>query len=159
MALMPEKPADEPQTFARHNRLTCGGMAQVMQAQAAELRVRANRAPARNEAGLPPRLCVARKQVRIRVAHTGQRGDVRPRGRAERDRARAGLRIGYVDRVLTNVAAAQIEQFASAASDESQQPDGGDGLGPAAFDSVERAPEPGQLVPRQGTEQPASSRS
>ncbi len=35
MPVVPEKPADELQTFARHNRLTCGGMAQVMQVQTA----------------------------------------------------------------------------------------------------------------------------
>ena len=46
MPVVPEKSTDERQTFARHNRLTCGGMAQVMQAQAAELRIRADRAPA-----------------------------------------------------------------------------------------------------------------
>ena len=46
MPVMPEEPTDEGQTFARHNRLTCGGMAQVMQAQATELRIRADRAPA-----------------------------------------------------------------------------------------------------------------
>ncbi len=51
MPVVPEKPADERQTFARHNRLTCGGMAQVRQAQTAELRVRADRAPGRDGAG------------------------------------------------------------------------------------------------------------
>ena len=56
MPVVPEKPADERQTFARHNRLTCGGIAQVMQAQAAELRVRADRAPAGREAVRAPAL-------------------------------------------------------------------------------------------------------
>ena len=97
VSAMPEESTDERQTFSRHDRLTCGGMAQVVQAQAAELRIRADRAPARDEAGLPPRLGVARKQVRIRVARTGQRGDVRPRGLAERHGARASLRVAKVD--------------------------------------------------------------
>ena len=96
MPVVPEKPADERQTFARHNRLTCGGMAQVRQAQAAELRVRADRAPAGREAVRAPASGVARKQERIGADHTGQRGDVRPCGFAERHRARASLRISPV---------------------------------------------------------------
>ena len=107
VSAMPEESTDERQTFARHDCLTCGGMAQVVQAQAAELRIRADRAPARDEAGLPPRLGVARKQVRIRVARMGQRGDVRPRGCAERHGARASLRVAKVDGVGPDIAPAQ----------------------------------------------------
>ena len=66
--VMPEESTDERQTFSRHDCLTGDGMAQVVQAQAAEFRIRADRAPARDEAGLPPRLGVARKQVRSRAA-------------------------------------------------------------------------------------------
>ena len=36
MPVVPEEPADERQTFAGYDRLTCGGVAQVVQAQAAE---------------------------------------------------------------------------------------------------------------------------
>lgn len=43
---MPEQPADQGQILARHDGLAGGGMPQVMQAQATELRVRADRAPA-----------------------------------------------------------------------------------------------------------------
>ena len=67
-------------------------------------------------------------------------------GLAERHRARAGLRIGKVDGVRSDVAPAQIEHLAAAAAGERQQADRGDGLGPARFMGVESAPEPGQLV-------------
>ena len=56
---MPEKLADEGQTFSRHHRLTRGGMAQVVQAQAAELRIRADRAPARGAAARRSRSTVS----------------------------------------------------------------------------------------------------
>ncbi len=62
MPVVPEKPADERQTFARHNHLTCRGVAQVMQAQATELRDLADRAPAGREAVRAPAFGVARKQ-------------------------------------------------------------------------------------------------
>ena len=78
-------------------------MAQVMQAQAAELRVLADRAPAGREAVRAPAFGVARRQERIGVARTGQRGDVRPRGFAERHRARASLRIFQVQRIGSDV--------------------------------------------------------
>ena len=146
MPVVPEKPTDEGQTFARHNRLTCGGMSEVMQAQAAELRVFADRAPAGREAVRAPAFGVARKQERIGAASTGQRGDVRPRGFAERHRARASLRVFQVQRIGSDVPPAQIEHFAAAASGERQQPDRGDGLGPFRLAGVERASEPGQLV-------------
>ena len=41
-----ENSADKGKVFSRHHRLSCGGMPKVMQAKPAELRVRADRAPA-----------------------------------------------------------------------------------------------------------------
>ena len=75
MPVVPEKSTDEQQTLARHNRLTCGGMAQVMQSQAAKLRVLADRAPAGREVVRAPAFGVAWKQERVGFARTGQRGD------------------------------------------------------------------------------------
>lgn len=46
--------------------MVCGGLVQVMQAQAAQLRIRADRPPGRDEAGLFPRLGVAWERERIR---------------------------------------------------------------------------------------------
>ncbi len=103
MPVVPEKRADKRQTFARHKRLTWGGMAQVMQAQAAELRIRADRAPAGREAVRPPAFRVARKQERIGAYRTRRRGDMRPRGFAEWARARVSLRIFQVQRIGSDV--------------------------------------------------------
>ena len=69
----------------------------------------------------------------------------------ERHGARAGLRVRQLDGVLADIAPAEIEHFAPAASSERQQPDDGDGLGPLGLAVVERAPEPRQLV---GIEEP-----
>ena len=107
MPVVPEEPTDDRQTFARHDRLTCGGVVQVMQAQAAELRIRSDRAPAGREAVGAPAFGVARKQERIGVVRIGQRGDVRPRRPAERHRARAGFRIAKVDGVLAETASGE----------------------------------------------------
>ena len=41
---VPEQLADRGQILARQDRLACGGVAQIVQAKAAELRVRADRA-------------------------------------------------------------------------------------------------------------------
>ena len=71
MPVVPEEPADERQTFAGHDRPTCGGVAQVVQAQAAELRIRADRAPAGREAVRAPAFGVSREQERIGVARAG----------------------------------------------------------------------------------------
>ena len=46
MPPMPEQLADQRQVLARHDRLTGGGVPKAMQAKAAELRIRADRAPA-----------------------------------------------------------------------------------------------------------------
>ena len=87
-----------------------------------------------------------RKQERVRVTGTGQHLDERPRGIAERHCARAGLRAAQVQSVLPDVPPAKIQNFATAASGEGQQPDRGDRFRPAGFVLVERAPEPRQLV-------------
>ena len=121
-------------------------MAQVMQPEPAELRIGAERPPASDEAGLPPAFGVARKQERVRVSYSGQRLDQRPRGLSERYRARTGFRVRQIDCIGPNVAPAQIEHFAAAASSQHQQPDRGAGLGPFDFVGAECAPEPRQLV-------------
>ena len=73
----------------------------------------------------------AREQECLRLYGTGQGLDKRPRGLAERHGARAGFRIREIDGILANVAPAKIQNFAAAASGKRQQPDRGDGLGPA----------------------------
>ena len=65
---------------------------------------------------------------------------------AKRHCAGTGLGVGRLDRVFPDVAPAQIEHFALAASGQRQQPDRGDGLGPLGLAGVERAPKPCQLV-------------
>ena len=112
---MPKESAGKRQTFSRHDRLTCGG-----KAQAAGLRTRADIAPAGREAVRAQAFGVARNQERTGIARIGQRGDVCPRNLAERLYARAGFRIGKVDGDLANIAPAQIERFAAAASRERQ---------------------------------------
>ena len=89
---MPEQLADQGQILARYDGLAGGGMARVMQAKPAELRISARCPPAMSENPDTPAFGVARKQERIGVARTEQRGDVRPRGFAERHGARAGFR-------------------------------------------------------------------
>ena len=71
-------------------------MAQVVQAQAAELRIRADRTPAVREAVGAPAFGIVREQGRIGIARAGKRGHVRPRGFAERHRARTSLRVGQI---------------------------------------------------------------
>ena len=94
---------------------------------------------------IPPTFGIARK-IRLGVARPEQRLDERPRGLATRRRARARLRINEIDGILADVAPAQVEHFTAAASGERQQPDRGDGLGPARLVRVECTPEPSQLV-------------
>ena len=67
-----------------------------MQAQPAELCVRASHSPAVCENPDTPAFGMARKQERIGVTRAGQDFDKRPRGLAEQHRARAGLRIAKV---------------------------------------------------------------
>ena len=132
--------------FARHDRLARRRVAKVVEAQPAEPDVGADRAPAPHQYPLAPALGMAREQEGVRVACAGQRLDPRPRGPAERHGARAVLRVFEIERVCADIAPAQIEHFAAAATGERQQPDRGDGLGPFGVAGVERAPEPGQLV-------------
>ncbi len=140
---VPEQLADQRQVFARHDGLAGGGVPKVVQAQSAELCIGADGAPASDEAVLPPALGVAGKQERIGVACTGKRVDMRPRGFTERHSARAGLGVRQIDGVAADVAPAQIEHFAAAASGEREQPERGDGLVLPGLAGVERAPEPG----------------
>lgn len=114
---MPDEPVDERHAFSRQNRLTYGG-----KAPAAELRVRADRASAGHEAVRAPAFGAARKKERIGIARIEKRGDVRPRSLAERHHARTGFRIGKVEGVLTDIAPAQIERFAAAATGSPRQP-------------------------------------
>ena len=88
-----EQLAHQRQILARHHGLTGGGMSKVMQAKPAELCVLAGRPLAARQNPDTPTFGVARKQGRVGVAGTGQRLDQRPRGLAERHRARAGFRI------------------------------------------------------------------
>ena len=88
-----EQLADLGQVLAGHHGLAGHGVAQVVQPQPAELRIGADRAPAGNQTVLAAAFGVAREQERERVARAGQRGDMRPRRRAERYRARASLTV------------------------------------------------------------------
>ena len=99
MSPMTEQLADQEQVLTRHHGLAGGGMPQVVQAKAAELRVVAYLPPARCEAIRSPTFGVARKQERSGVARSGKRLDVRSRGLAERHGARAGLRVWQIDGV------------------------------------------------------------
>ena len=143
---VPEQLADQRQVFARHDGLAGRRVPEVMQAEPAEPRICARCPPAVRQNPDTPALGMSGKQERVRFTGTGQRRDERPRGLAERHGARAGFRIREIDGILANVAPAQIEHFAAPASGEGQQPDCGDGLGPARLVGVERAPEPGQFV-------------
>ena len=100
----------------RHNCLAGRGVSHVTQAEPAELRFRADCVPARDEAGLPPRLGVARKQQHARVAGTGQRFDQCPRGFARRHGSRTSLRIHERDGALADVTLAQVEHLVASAS-------------------------------------------
>ena len=143
---MTEQLADQGQVLAGHDGLTGRGVPQVMQPKPAELRVRADRAPARCEAKRAPAFGVTRAHERIGIARTGERGDVRPRGLAERHRAGTGLGVLKNQRVSADVPPAQIEHLAPAAAVEREQANCGDGFGAARFVIPEGAPEPRQLV-------------
>ena len=93
VSLVTEQLADERQVLARHDRLTGGGMLKVMQAKAAELRIRADRAPAIEQRIVPLAVGIVREHESVGVAVTGQRRDVRLRRLSERHRARPSLRI------------------------------------------------------------------
>ena len=111
-----------------------------MQAEPAELRIRAGRSPTVRENPDTLAFGMSRKQKHVGFARAGKRLDESPRGFAERHGSRAGLRIRERDGVLADIAPAQIEHFAPAASGEREQPDRGDGFRPAGFVGVERAP-------------------
>ena len=121
-------------------------MPEVMQAQPAEAGIGANRPPAVREYPQSPALGMSRKQERVGITRAGQRGNERPRGLAQRHGPLAGFRVAEFDDIPSNVAPAQIDHLAPAASGERQQPDRRDGLGPLVLAGVERAPEPGELV-------------
>ena len=53
VSAMAEEPTDERQTLSDHGCLTGGSVAQVVQAQAAKLRIHTDCAPTRDMAGLP----------------------------------------------------------------------------------------------------------
>ena len=90
-------------------------VAQIMQPEFVQLRVVADRAPARDDVGgrVPPG--ILREQEGVRIAGAGQRRDNRLRGLAEPHGARASLGIGQRDRTVADFAPSQIEHFAPAA--------------------------------------------
>lgn len=65
---------------------------------------------------------------------------------ADRHGERGGLRVLQVERALGDVAPAEFEQLAAAAAGDRQLADSCDGVEPAGFVSVKRAPEPRQFV-------------
>ena len=67
-------------------------VSQAMQAKASKFLIYADRTLAGCEAVCAPTFGVEREKVRIRVACTGQRGDIRTRGFAERHGAQTSLR-------------------------------------------------------------------
>ena len=91
-----------------------------MQLWAAEIRIRADRAPAGAQGVVAFAVRIAWEKGRIGLARIGKRADVRPRGFAERYGARAGLALGQVDRIVSDVAPAKIEHLAAPASCERQ---------------------------------------
>ena len=62
-------------------------------------------------------------------------------GGAQRQRAQDGLAVGEVDGGGSDVAPAQCQHLAEAATGESEQADGGDALGPSGLMPVEGAAE------------------
>ena len=99
------------------------------------------------------------KQERIGVAGAGQRGDVRPRGLAERNHARPCFRIFEAQRVFADIPPSQIEHFAAPASGEREQLDRGDGLGPFPRAGRQARARAGLAPPRPGTGRSSSSGS
>ena len=146
VSAMPEESADERQTFARHNGLTGGGMSQVMQPEPAEHCIGTNRPPAGCKAVGAPAFGVERGHERIGVRAPGSAAVCARAASPSGTVCGTGLGVGQIDGVAADVAPAQIEHFAAAASSMRQQLDGGDGLGPSGLVSVERAAEPRQLV-------------
>ena len=97
-----EQLPDQRQVLARHDGLTGCRVPQVMQVKVAEIRIFADRPPARGKAVCAPTLGVAQERERAEVTRTGKRLDMRPRGLAERHRARAGLRYSQVQRISSS---------------------------------------------------------
>ena len=146
MVAVTEQLAHKLQVFVRHDGVARRRMAKVVRSDLAELRVVADRAPARDEA-----VCVSasggpREQRIIRAASSGRRVDDGPGGLAEGHTARPGPRVEQSNRAVADVAPAKIEHFAPAAAGERQQPDRGDRFGPFGLAGGECASELGKLV-------------
>ena len=114
---MPKQLPDQRQVLARHDGLAGRRVPEVMQAEPAEPGIGADRPPVIRQNPDTPAPGMPREQECIRTARAGQRVDERPRGLTERHRARAALRVFEIDGVLADVAPAQIEHFAAAASE------------------------------------------
>ena len=146
VSAVPENSADQGQVLARHHGLTGGGMAQVMQAKPAGLRVGAYRPPARREAPIAPTFGGSREQERLRLSGTGQRLDERPRPR------RAAPRAGQSSESSRfNASSPILRQRRSNASLRRHPVSASSRIaatvsGQRGFVGVERAPEPGQFV-------------
>ena len=84
---VPEQLADQGQVLARHNGVTGGGVAKVVQARPTELHIRADRAPAVRENPNRPAFSMPMKQMALGIARSGQHVDERPSGLATRHRA------------------------------------------------------------------------
>ncbi len=138
MPVVPEKPADELQTFARHNRLTCGGMAQVMQVQTARqqaARLYAPRPSARRGNGNgsgPTARGSAATCAREASPSATARGPV-----FESSRFSASAPTSRRRRLSTSLRRHPVSACSRLAAT---------GLGPYRLAGVERASEPGQLV-------------
>ena len=82
---------------------------------------------------------VFREQEAVQIPRSGQRVDMCPGGLAERHRSRAGLGVGPVDCIVSDVAPPQIEYFAPPTSGEREQAGRGGELGPPLFVGTEGA--------------------
>ena len=80
------------QVFARHDGVAGCRVAQVVQAEPAELGIFADRPPAGREGAGAPAFGMVREQEGVRVAGAGQRLDERPRGLAGRTDNPTGAR-------------------------------------------------------------------
>ena len=141
-----KQPADQRQTFTRHDGLTGGGMSQVVQPEVAELRVRAHRPPAFGKARRSPLFGIFRKQVPFGSRSPGS-ASMCARAASPSGTARGPvLESRRFDGVFANIAPAEIEHFASAASGERQQPDRINRLGPLGLAGFERATGPRQFT-------------
>jgi len=137
---MTKQLSDQRQSLARHDGQTCSRMAKVVQAQSAELRIRAHRPPSLDQGLRCPPFGILRKQERIRISSSRQGLDVRPRSGAMRHRPRAGLRIAQVDGAFADDAPAEIEHLTPATAGERQQPDRVDRWGHSASGAASARP-------------------